>query len=192
MRYWCWCCRYSLSLTAPPFSLRYNEAGGPLSHPPTNGAGCKNKPLLGYKIPAALDWFSIDMYHMDGHDLKVNWVDLWPRKFYTEQIYPNLTATQKVVLVPGSFGSTVNHYPNGTYVCDKDCYDQMCAHDAANFYAWAQEDKRVAVIAPWNWGGCATCNGSHWTPPHTCWYTIARAATAVLLGYWCSCCCCQC
>lgn len=20
----------------------------------------------------------------------------------------------------------------------------------------------------WNYGGCAACNGSHWTPPHTC------------------------
>ena len=60
-----------------------------------------------------------------------------------------------------------SHYPNGTFICDKACYDRMCAHDAANFYAWAKEDKRVAALAPWNWGGCAACNGSRWTPPHT-------------------------
>ena len=27
---------------------------------------------------------------------------------------------------------------------------------------------KVAAIAPWNWGGCPTCNGSRFTPPHTC------------------------
>ena len=66
------------------------------------------RPLVGFRIPEALDWFSIDMYHNSPpHDLNVNWVDMWPRKFYTEQIYPNLTAAQKVVVVPGSFGSNV-------------------------------------------------------------------------------------
>ena len=27
---------------------------------------------------------------------------------------------------------------------------------------------RVAGVLTWNYGGCAACNGSHWTPPHTC------------------------
>ena len=29
-------------------------------------------------------------------------------------------------------------------------------------------DDRVAGVLTWNYGGCAACNGSHWTPPHTC------------------------
>ena len=83
-------------------------------------------------------------------------------------VYPNISAQQKVVLVPGAFGSTVNHFPNGTYVCDRQCYDEMCTLDAHEFYAWAKSDERVVAIAPWNWGGCPGCNGSHWTPPNTC------------------------
>ena len=62
----------------------------------------------------------------------------------------------------------MNHYPNGTYVCDKNCYDDMVTHDANDFATWAADDTRIAAILPWNWGGCSTCNGSHWTPPHTC------------------------
>ena len=74
-------------------------------------------------------------------------------------------------MLPVAGGKKANIRPEttlaGTFICDKACYDRMCAHDAANFYAWAKEDKRVAVLAPWNWGGCAACNGSRWTPPHT-------------------------
>ena len=33
---------------------------------------------------------------------------------------------------------------------------------------WGKADSRVAAIAPWNWGGCASCNGSRFTPSHTC------------------------
>jgi hypothetical protein len=62
---------------------------------------------------------------MDGY--VEGWVDAHVRKIYTTQVYPNLTADQKVMLVPGSFGSNVNHYPNGTFICDNSCYDKMCA-----------------------------------------------------------------
>jgi hypothetical protein len=119
-----------------------------------------------YTIPADLDWFSTDIYHMDG--AVTGWVDAYPRHFYETYIFPNLTTSQSALLVPGSFGSNVNHYPNGTYVCDNHCYDVMCAQDAHDFFAWAKSDKRVAAIAPWNWKGCASCNGSRWTAPHTC------------------------
>ena len=34
----------------------------------------------------------------------------------------------------GAFGSNVNHYPNGTVICDKGCYDTMCSQDAEDFY----------------------------------------------------------
>ena len=122
---------------------------------------------LDYRIPSALDWYSIDLYHMDG--TVEGWVDTHVKAFYEDWIFPNLTDHQTAALVPGSFGSVVNHYPNGTYVCDRDCYDDMCAHDAADFYAWASADARVSAIAVWNWGGCGpSCAGSKWTPPHTC------------------------
>lgn len=143
----------------------YNEATGPVSNN-VQSSGCPKR-TFEFTVPSALDWFSIDMYHMDG--VADGWVATWPRKFYQTQVVPKLASHQELVLVPGSFGSNVNHYPNGTYVCNKSCYDTMCAHDAHDFYQWALEPaSRVAAIFPWNWGGCQACNGSRWTPPHTC------------------------
>ena len=118
------------------------------------------------KIPPELDWFSVDIYHMDGYDS--GWVDAHVKSYYEKYNFPNISSAQRAILVPGSFGSDVNHYPNGTYVCNKSCYDDMCARDAGDFYAWASTDARVAGVLTWNYGGCAACNGSHWTPPHTC------------------------
>eukprot|EP01065_Artemidia_motanka_P010769 TRINITY_DN15769_c0_g1_i1.p1 TRINITY_DN15769_c0_g1~~TRINITY_DN15769_c0_g1_i1.p1 ORF type:complete len:302 (+),score=98.73 TRINITY_DN15769_c0_g1_i1:56-961(+) len=140
----------------------YNEATGPL----LSGVDICGKKHSDYRIPASLDWYSIDTYHMDG-PVK-GWVDAHVRGLYRQHIYPKLGESQQVMLVPGSFGSDVNHYPNGTYVCNRTCYDVMCAEDAGDFYAWAKEDPKVVAVMPWEWKGCPTCNGSRWTPPHTC------------------------
>ena len=148
---------------------------------------------VNYTIPAAVDWVSVDMYHMDGP--VDNWVRDNVRKFYMDNIvsnsnsqppgsypvctpkaapstlcprrrlnltlglpqYPNLTEHQQVLLVPGAFGSDLNRHPNGSYICARDCYDKMCAKDAADFYAWAKSDSRVVGITPWNWEGCKNC-----------------------------------
>ena len=109
---------------------------------------------------------TVDIYHMDGYES--GWVDAHVKSYYEKYIFPNISSMQKAILVPGSFGSDVNHFPNGSYVCNKSCYDDMCARDADDFYAWASTDARVAGVLTWNYGGCAACNGSHWTPPHTC------------------------
>ena len=99
---------------------------------------------------------SIDMYHLDGP--VENWVKDHARKFYQANIYPNLTEHQKVLLIPGAFGSVFNRLPNnGSYICDLVCYDKMCAKDAADFYDWAKSDPRVVGITPWNWAGCPSC-----------------------------------
>jgi hypothetical protein len=143
----------------------YNEACF-FSGPRANWKNGANSNVSDYTIPASLDWFSIDQYHMDGP--VDGWVDKHPRAWYEQNIYPNMTADQKVILVPGAFGSHVNHYPNGTIVCDNHCYDEMCSKDAADYYAWGKSDPRVVGISPWNWGGCPGCNGSRWTPPDTC------------------------
>eukprot|EP00658_Telonema_sp_P-2_P080002 TRINITY_DN7880_c0_g1_i3.p1 TRINITY_DN7880_c0_g1~~TRINITY_DN7880_c0_g1_i3.p1 ORF type:complete len:300 (-),score=65.43 TRINITY_DN7880_c0_g1_i3:370-1269(-) len=139
-----------------------NEAA---MRPPTYTDHC-GRPHLSYKIPEGLDWYSVDIYHMDG--ASNGWVNNQVEGYYNKFIFPNLTANQRVAVVPGFFGSDVNHFPNGTYVCNRTCYDAMCALDAGGFWSWAQRDERVAAIFPWNWNGCPTCNGSHWTPPHTC------------------------
>jgi hypothetical protein len=112
------------------------------------------------------------MYHFDGP--VEGWVAANVKKFYDLWIFPLLdTETQQIVLVPGSFGSDVNHFPlppqgNGSYVCDRACYETMNVLDAEDYYEWALADDRVAAVFPWNWGGCPTCNGSKWTPEHTC------------------------
>ena len=79
------------------------------------------------------------------------------------------SAAQRVLLVPGSYGSQTN--PG----CDLACYDAMCTVDAwypactrsarlhacRNFLAWAETDLRVVGLAPWNWLGCPGCAAIH-------------------------------
>ena len=149
---------------------------------------CNRTEIFPYVIAPGLDWFSVDIYHMDGY--VAGWVDKcvqglpaisarlpddgghflhrYVRGYYEKWIFPNLTKGQSAALVPGGFGSNVNHYPNGTYVCNRSCYDAMGVADAHDFFDWASTDSRVAALAVWNWKGCPTCNGSRWTPPHTC------------------------
>ena len=140
----------------------YNEATPPLQ----SGIDSCGHTGLNVTVPSSLDIFSTDLYHMDGE--VDGWVEAHVRPFYEAYIYPRLRPGQQVMLVPGSFGSNVNHFPNGTYVCDKNCYDEMCAADALDFLAWAKADPKVLAIMPWNWAGCPPCNGSRWTPPDTC------------------------
>lgn len=138
-------------------TLWQNEAAFLGNNPVKDSCGV---PHPHYKIPSELDWFSVDIYHMNGPD--PDFVKTWVIPFYENNIFGNLTTDQKAVLVPGSFGSHVNRdVPNGLY-------DQASALDAINTYDWASSDPRIAAITPWNWGGCAACNGSKWTPPHTC------------------------
>lgn len=89
--------------------LWYNEA----AHPWTPFMDFCGQPH-NFSIPGALDWFSIDMYHMDGPE--AGWVGAQVKAFYERWIFPGLGPQQRAVLVPGSFGSDVNHFPNGTYV----------------------------------------------------------------------------
>jgi hypothetical protein len=152
-----WNCLHPAELEAAANAIRtsfprgsaiiwYNEATHPVA---TRGQwladGC---PRNGgdFMIPADLDWFSVDLYHMDG--LVVGWVDANVKQFYNDYIFPNLTNSQSALLVPGSYGSNLNKK------CDKDCYDRMCAHDAVDFYSWAVSDRRIVAMTPWNWGGC--------------------------------------
>ncbi len=132
----------------------YNEAAVfPRSSWATNVDSCGNS-ISDFSIQAltGLDWFSVDIYHMDGP--VEGWVEAYVLPWYEENIFPNLTLPlQSAFLVPGSFASDVNHYPNGTYVCDRDCYGAMIALDAVDYFTWALNDTRVATIMPWNWAG---------------------------------------
>ena len=122
-----------------------------------------DSPVAGWVQAHVEPWYQRNIYPNLTKDQSVM-VEPW----YQRNIYPNLTKYQSVMVVPGAFGSNVNHYPNGTFICDNACYDKMCAQDAGDFYEWARRDPRVVAISPWNWMGCAGCNGSRWTPPKTC------------------------
>lgn len=126
-------------------TIWYNEATPPIA---SDIDSCGNT-NIGYTIPTALDWFSTDIYHMNG--VESGWVGSNVRSFYEAHIYPRLAPGQVVTVVPGSFGSNVNS------ACDKDCYDRMCAADAVDFAAWAEVDPLLVGIQPWNWAGCPSC-----------------------------------
>ena len=147
----------------------YNEAAVfDIANWPNIHDSCGN-PISDYSLSAlsSLDWFSVDIYHMDG--FIPGWVDSTPRAWYERNIFPNMSfPTQSAFLVPGSFGSNVNHYPNGTYICDNRCYSVMISIDAVDYFKWALADERVGIVMPWNWNGCPACNGSRFTPPNTC------------------------
>lgn len=99
-------------------------------------------------VPSAIDFISVDMYHMDGpSDGFVATV----KKFYETYIYPKMNSHQRAWLVPGSFESQVNP------VCDEACYDTMCALDATNFVAWAKVDPMITGIVPWHWHNDPSC-----------------------------------
>eukprot|EP01052_Picozoa_sp_SAG31_P029245 SAG31_NODE_2891_length_4944_cov_2.014035_4_plen_291_part_00 len=69
------------------------------------------------------------------------------RLFYEQQLYPRMAPHQKAVLVPGAFGGT---FPRGQppWPCDLDCFDQMAAADATEYFEWAKADPRVDALIP--------------------------------------------
>ena len=148
----------------------YNEAA--FFNNPKNPNMCGE--TFTYQFSPDLDWFSTDIYHMDGPTGN-NWVANYVRSFYEANIYPHLTAEQRAVVIPGSFGSNVNRN------CNCSCYDVMCQIDANDFWQWVQVDPMIAAVTPWNWVGCPPCNGSRWTPPHTCEFMCCVLCVCVLV-----------
>jgi hypothetical protein len=133
----------------------YNEASGPLD--PTSrwrvprpwGKAICPEIHANYSIPAALDWFSVDIYDRKNSR---NFVTSQVKDFYEANIYPHLSAEQRTVLVPGSFGC------NSTMpTCDTTAYDSQCTRDAHDFIAWATADTRVVGVFPWHWAPCPNC-----------------------------------
>jgi hypothetical protein len=135
----------------------YNEASGSLDPTsrwrvprPWGKANCPDirEP---YRIPKALDWFSVDIYRALSNDSK--WVTSDVKSFYETRIFPGLADDQRVVLVPGSFGCN-----DSLPTCNSMAYDMQSAEDANDFVAWAAADKRVAAVFPWHWAPCSKCN----------------------------------
>jgi hypothetical protein len=93
--------------------------------------------LQGGKIPAEIDVISIDAYSLSPNAT---------RQWYEDTLYPLLnTSTQRVFVVPGSFGSRVD--PKKTLA---EFSAEMVA-DAHTFHQWALGDPMLYGIAPWHW-----------------------------------------
>lgn len=144
----------TLRASFPDAVIWYNEAVGPVVHN-TMAGSCGNYTPFNFTLPKSMSWFSVDKYHKNG--FVEGWVEDNVRTLYEDSIYPLLTPEQKVLLVPGAFGSDHNYDTNGTMVCDRECYEYMCSRDALDFVQWAKEDTRVVGITPWNWYGCPLC-----------------------------------
>jgi len=113
-------------------------------------------------IPASLDIISLDDYYLWANNIDTPSAQVAGHRYlYETSIYPMLHPHQSVFIVPGSFGTRdprkpgTKGYPHGnrTY-----CYDGTfsgCDHymsaEASGYASWAEEDPRVAGIAPWHW-----------------------------------------
>ena len=137
----------------------YNEASGPLDPTsrwrvpmPWGKADCleiRDDCL----IPAALDWFSVDIrfYHSLSDDSK--WITSAVRSFYEKIIFTHLSPEQRVVLIPGNFGCN-----KSKSTCNATAYDAQSSRDASDFIAWARADMRVFGVFPWHWTTCPMCD----------------------------------
>ena len=113
-------------------------------------------------VPDELDIISLDDYYMwTDHVYSPQSQVNGHRTFYEHELYPLLKPHQKVLIVPGSFGThdprgpTPPRYPKGNhtycYGATFDSCDRYMADQARAFAAWAFEDSRVAGLAPWHW-----------------------------------------
>ena len=57
-----------------------------------------------------------------------------------------LSPDQRVVLVPGAYGSSTP-----LAGCDESCFDDWFAKAADEYYEWARQDSRVVAIMPFAW-----------------------------------------
>ena len=90
-------------------------------------------------IPPALDWISSAIYRTNSSSGFIGSV----RASYENHIFPKLQPHQKVAVIPQV---VVNDGP-----CDDQCMARIELQDAKDSVAWARNDSRVALIAPYLW-----------------------------------------
>lgn len=156
--------------------IYYNEAWPPFA---ADGQRlwrhmCAHVELLEYpRVPASLDWFSIDYYPDEG-------TFAGAVKLVRQSVYPLMSAEQSLVLVPPAYGAgnaslssllcCAAHTRDGPNVdCHAVCATAMLEWALAA-YDWARTDSRIVGIAPWRMDGapvvdnqCTTvyaCNAS--------------------------------
>ena len=92
------------------------------------------------RIPAALDWISSAIYRTNSSS---GFIGSVVRASYENHIFPKLASHQKVAVIPQV---VVNDGP-----CDDACMARIELQDAKDSVAWARNDSRVALIAPYLW-----------------------------------------
>jgi hypothetical protein len=98
-------------------------------------------------IPAALDWISSATYRTNSSSGFIGSI----RASYENHIYPKLHPHQKVAVIPEA-GSADD-------ICDDECMTRIELQDAKDTVAWAHNDSRVALIAPYLWSYHDGCDG---------------------------------
>jgi len=97
----------------------------------TNECGCPS-----YPIPAALNYFSLDIYAEGAEEVSR------VRACYEKNIFPNLSNGTQVFVVPGLFGNpTKNHTAQE---------DALVAKLEA-YGAWIASEPRIAGLNPWHY-----------------------------------------
>ena len=95
----------------------------------------------GVKVPDAIDWISIDHYRKDTRS---DFIHSVRKDFYEALVYPMMADHQKVGIIPQAVSNTGK-------ICDSKCMAKLCLQDAKDAVHWANEDSRVALIAPYAW-----------------------------------------
>ena len=98
-------------------------------------------------IPAALDWISSATYRTNSSS---GFIGSVIRASYEDHIYPKLSPHHKVAVIPEAGSSDF---------CDHECMARIELQDAKDTVAWAHNDSRVALIAPFLWSYHNKCDG---------------------------------
>ena len=127
--------------------LYYNEAAGPIAR----DVDCFNDTIGYARVPAAIDWISLDFYNPPAAFVR--------QQYYEAHLYPLMQRpSQRALLVPDASASA-HLKPNATGSRSGWSVPDMVAR-AREYFAWAAEDTSGKVIGmnPWHyrrvrWGG---------------------------------------
>jgi hypothetical protein len=97
---------------------------------------------------AHLDLFSIDVYDNRNADGLAE-VHAAQQTFQTS-IFPKLTAKQKVLLVPGTFGNTPEGCEAANLSCPLAAQQEQIVQKLEAYFSWAKSDARVVGFNPWH------------------------------------------
>ena len=137
----------ALPIPPPRPILYYNEAAGPIAR----DVDCFNDSIGYVRVPAAVDWISLDFYNPPAAFVR--------QQYYEAHLYPLMERpSQRALLVPDASASA-HLKPNATGSRSGWSVPDMVAR-AREYFAWAATDTsgKVVGLNPWHyrrvtWGG---------------------------------------